>query len=541
MSDGGRKTILRGALVSFFGTGLSRVLGMAREMAIINVYGRGKLTDIFIMAFTIPSLFRRFVADEGLTGILIPAVTEVEKAEGEDVARQVAGGVLLGVTIASLVVIVLAALLAPEIVSVIASKYAGDDRALAIELTRWLMPFLLCVAWVSFAEGLLNQRDHFFLPKIAPGLVSAGIVVAALWAKQVDPISPDIFALVVGTLVGGVVHVLVCLPPLFSLWGWVGPSWVGTQHPKFQHFLREMGKVIAIGLFAQLNIIVLRTVALLLEDGALSSYHFATRVVDLAQGVVAIAVGSALLPTITRNVVDRNWDGFRDSFGFGVRLTSFGLLLAAAMLIAVAEPICSVIFLHGASTPDDVWRIAELLRAFVPYLLVVGGINLIKRAYYALDDRRTLLWIGGVGVGLTAVLGVALSLGEMPDSMRWLPGLPAGAGWGAVGLVWALNISCTAQLALYVLRLRGQVSGGAGIRSLMRPLSKMCVAAVPAGLVAWGVCSFGDWSAGPSFTKVLVLGLALGGGSVTYAAVAWVLRLGELRLAVDRVRARLGK
>jgi putative peptidoglycan lipid II flippase len=447
--------------------------------------------------------------------------------------------VLLGVTIASLVVIGLAVLFAPEIVAVMASKYAGDDRALAIELTRWLMPFLLCVAWVSFAEGLLNQRGHFFVPKLAPGLVSAGIVVAALWAKQFD--SPPVFALVVGTLVGGVVHVLVCLPPLFSLWGRVWPSWAGTGHPKFKYFLREMGKVIAIGLFAQLNIFVLRTVALFLEDGAVSWYWYANRVVDLAQGVVAIAVGSALLPTITRNVVDRNWDGFRDSFGFGVRLTSFGLLLAAAMLIAVAGPICSVLFLHGATTPDDVWRIAELLRAFVPYLLVVGGINLIKRAYYALDDRRTLLWVGGAGVGLTAVLGVGLSLGEMPDAMRWLPGLPAGAGWGAVGLIWALNISCAAQLALYVLRLRGQVSGGAGIRSLIGPISKMCVAAVPAGLVAWGICSFGDWSTGPSFTKVLVLGLALAGGSATYAAVAWGLRLRELRVAVDRIRARLGK
>jgi len=112
MSDAGRKTILRGAVVSFLGTGLSRVLGMAREMAIINVYGATKLTDIFFMAFTIPSIFRRFVADEGLTGILIPAVTEVEKAEGEAVARQVAGGVLLGVTIASLEVIGLAVLFA---------------------------------------------------------------------------------------------------------------------------------------------------------------------------------------------------------------------------------------------------------------------------------------------------------------------------------------------------------------------------------------------------------------------------------------------
>ena|GEM_PF-1246007 len=539
MSGAGRKTILRGAVSSFMGTGLSRVLGMAREVAISNVYGASKLTDIFFMAFTIPSIFRRFVADEGLTGILIPSVTSVEKEEGEAVARQIAGGILLGVTVASLLVIGFAVLFAPDIVSVMASKYTGDDRALAIELTRWLMPFLLCVAWVSFAEGLLNQRGHFFVPKLAPGLVSAGIVIAALWAKQME--TPPVFALVVGTLVGGLVHVLICLPPLFSLWGRVWPSFAGVRHPKFKHFLREMGKVVAIGVFAQLNIFVLRTVALFLEDGAVSWYWYANRVVDLAQGVVAIAVGSALLPAITKNVVDRNWDGFRDSFGFAVRLTSFGLLLAAAMLIAVAEPICSVLFLHGATTPDDVWRIAELLRAFVPYLLVVGGINLIKRAYYALDDRRTLLWIGGVGVGLTAVLGIGLSLGDMPESMRWLPGLPSGAGLGAIGLVWALNISCAVQFGLYVLRLRGQVVGGAGIRALFGPLGKMCLAALPAGGVAWLICTACDWTAGPALTKIVFLGLSIGVGSLTYAGVAWVLKLRELRVAVDRIRARLGR
>jgi hypothetical protein len=108
-------------------------------------------------------------------------------------------------------------------------------------------------------------------------------------------------------------------------------------------------------------------------------------------------------------------------------------------------------------------------------------------------------------------------------------------------LVWALNLSVAAQFALYVLLLRRQVEGGAGLYALVNPLGKMACAAVPAGFAAWGICSFGDWVEGPTLQNVLCLTAAFGGATAVYVAAAWALRLRELRVAVDRVRARLGR
>ena len=332
-TDSRQRRFVRAFLASVLGTGLSRVLGAVRDIVVAGHLGAGASSDAFFIAFTVPNVFRRFVADEGLTGALIPALSRADADADPHASVRLANTVFAALLLANLVLCVLGVALAEPLVLAFAWSWADDPAqlALATQLTRWMFPFLAMVSVVSFFEGLLNHRGHFFTPKVAPGLVSAGMVGALLvggnWTE--DPA----FALAVGVLVGGTLHVLINVPMVIRLWGPVGLAF-RFGDPRFRHVARELGKVIAIGVFAQVNLLVLRGLASTLQYGSVTCYWNANRVVDLAQGVIAVAIGSALLPNISQAVADAEWDRFRSDLVGAIRLAAF-LLLPAAMVIGV--------------------------------------------------------------------------------------------------------------------------------------------------------------------------------------------------------------
>ncbi|MDP6934692.1 MAG: lipid II flippase MurJ, partial [Myxococcota bacterium] len=202
------KKLFSGFQSSAAGTMLSRVAGAARDIAIANALGAGRVSDAFWIAFTVPSLFRRFVADEGLTGVMVPALSREESRADRESARKLAGAVLVALVLACVVICVLGIALAPALVRMCGWGMTRNPEQLelAISLTRWMMPFVVTVSLLSWCEGVLNLRDHYFLPKLAPALVNAGMVAAVLGLTGALG-SPE-RALVAGLLVGGVAQVL---------------------------------------------------------------------------------------------------------------------------------------------------------------------------------------------------------------------------------------------------------------------------------------------------------------------------------------------
>jgi putative peptidoglycan lipid II flippase len=520
VTERGRSSILGASVVSAFGTGLSRVLGAVRDIAIGHVFGAGRASDAFWMAWTIPSLFRRFVADEGLTGALIPGVAKAEQEIDTGEARRLANGALLALLVAGALICVGGMLGAPWLVRLIAPGFAGDPGKLqlTVTLTRWLFPFVVFVSLVSYCEGLLNFRGHFFVPKVAPGIVSGCIAAAALFLA--GGFAEPVFALVVGVLVGGLTHLLVCIPPLVMRWGMPVPSLRGMRGPRFRFFLGEMGKVAAIGIIAQLNVVLLRVLASFLEEGSMTHYWYANRLVDLTQGTIAVAVSSALLPAVARDAAARDWDRFRENFGEAVRLAALVLLPVAFLLVGLARPIVSVLFLHGEFSAVAASRTAATLQLLVPFMVALGGINIVKKAYFALDDRTTLLVVGAIGLGFTGVAGYLLS-----------------SRIGVEGLGLALSISGIAQLLAYLAILRVKMGERLGLASLVVPLLKLLAASLPAALGAVWVGGYGDWGKGPAdlgnWFFLFAAGLL---AAATYLAVAWSLGVKEIREVPRRIR-----
>lgn len=520
MSRPRRSAFLAAVLASATGTGISRILGAVRDHVVARVLGAGAMSDAFWMAFTIPNTFRRFVADEGLTGALVPAVAQAEADDGAAAAKLLADSVLSALILANIALVAVGVLGAEPLVRLVAGGFADDpdQLALTVSLTRWLFPFVATVSMVSWMEGLLNHRGHFFTPKVAPAVVNIGFIVGALVLG--DAMGSPVWGLVAGVLLGGVGHVLVCLPPLIRLWG--APRLAtafGTA--RFRRVMTELGKVVVIGLSAQVNLLVIRYYASFCAVGSVTWFWNANRLVDLAQGVVAVAVGSALLPTASQAVAAADWDRLRYDLAQAVRLAAYVLIPAAVTLLAFAEPVTSIVFRSGAYAWSDVLQTATTLRVLVPFMLAVAGIQILKKAYFAFDDRNTLLAVGAIGVVLTAALASALT-GEH----------------GVQGLGVALSASTIGQLILYIGLLRRHIPPGQA-PALGGALFRMALASLPVGGWLWFVAGLGDWSEG--LANLADLGLLFGGiglAAVAYVGGTWLLGVEETTAVVGRLARR---
>jgi putative peptidoglycan lipid II flippase len=237
---------------------------------------------------------------------------------------------------------------------------------------------------------------------------------------------------------------------------------------------------------------------------------------------VAVGVGSALLPVISKDAAARSWDEFRAHLAEAVHLVALVMLPAAALLVGLAPSIVSILFRHGAFDAGAAARTSATLQMLVPFMLALAGINIVKKAFFALDDRTSLLVVGVIGLVLTAGLGY-----------------PLATRLGVQGLGLALSLSATLQLLVYLMILRRKMGTRLGLRALVVPLLKLLAAAIPAAALAVLICRAGAWDRGPAsvanWILLLVAGLVAG---ATYVGVAWFLDIEELRALVRRIRGR---
>ena len=334
-----------------------------------------------------------------------------------------------------------------------APSFTGEQFELTVSLSQVLFPFVIFVSILSWIETLVNLREHYFWPKIAPAMVSICVVGAALFMRSGDPMD-IVWAISYATIVGGMLQLVVCLPALKRLWGIIPPSFSGFSNPRFKNLLGEMGKVALIGIAAKINVIVLRYLASSLEEGAMTQYWNATRLVDFAQGIIAVGIASVLLPKIVEAVENKDGDAFRENFSGASRLAGALLIPFAAFLIFFSEPFVAILLRHGRYTWADVQHTATAVQLLAPFMLAIGGINIVRKPFYALNKREVLLGVGITGVGLTFALGSWLCPMYGVNGWRrryhyrpsfncwhtcWLFGAMSPEGWGSLHSVSILS------------------------------------------------------------------------------------------------------
>ena len=324
----------------------SRVLGFVRDMVMARAFGAGPVTDAFFVAFRIPNLLRRLLAEGALSTAIIPVFTEyLERAGRAEFGRMVRA--VTGVAIVVLCVVSgLGMLLAPWIVRVMAPGWADDPEliGLAGRLTTLMFPYLLLVGLAALAMGALNAQHRFFTAALGPAVLNVAMILSVLFLA--GRMSPPVFSLAVGVLVGGAGQLFVQLPELARMGVPLRPS-AEWSHPAVRLIAVRLWPAVFALAAVQVTVLVNTLLASLLPEGTVSYLYYADRVMEFPLGVFGIALATAAMPSMAGQAARGEHRALVDTLGFSLRLSAFVALPAAVALVALGHPIVRLLFERG--------------------------------------------------------------------------------------------------------------------------------------------------------------------------------------------------
>ncbi|MGD2144004.1 MAG: murein biosynthesis integral membrane protein MurJ [Anaerolineae bacterium] len=494
---------------------LSRLLGLGRQMIIGALFGTGGALDAYLAANRITETVFLIVAGGALGSALIPTFADHLAKEDHAGAWRLASSVINLALIVMTVVTGLIALCAPRLVrTVIAPGFAPSLQTLTVRLLRLMLVTPIVFAVSGVVMGALNAYQHFLLPALAPSIYNLSIIAGAV------ALGPrlGVRGMAIGVVAGSVLHLLIQVPQLLRY----GARYVlalGLDDPSVGEVGRLMAPRVLGTAVSQLNLVVNNSLATGMGEGAVSALNYAWMLMLLPQGVFAQAVGTAAFPTFAEQAARGEREEMRRALSSTLRGILFLSLPATIGLIALGQPLVSLFFERGAFEAGSTRAVAWALTFFALGLVGHAGLEIVARAFYALHDTFTPVWVGGLAVGLN----VALSL-TLPTAFSTAR-LPAFGG-----LALANSIATLLEFALLLVLVRGRLSGIQGGR-MRRAIVKSGLAALAMGAALM------TWRAALPNAGSLIRG---GGGVVlgltVYLVTALLLRAEELRAITTLVR-----
>ncbi|MBI5835725.1 MAG: murein biosynthesis integral membrane protein MurJ [Candidatus Eisenbacteria bacterium] len=504
-------------------TFLSRILGLVREQVLAALFGAGLATDAFNVAFRIPNLLRDLFAEGALSASFVPTLTGyVAKGERREAFR-LTSLVLNGLGVVLLGICAVMILFADPLVHLFAPGFGAvaGKLELTTSLTRWMIPFLLLIAWAAAVMGVLNAHERFFLPAAAPmalnvGMIAGGVglVPVARWLGY-EPI----YGMAWGVLLGGLGQWLVQLPSLHRI-GYRHRWEVDFTHPGVR---RMMGLMLpaTVGLAAtQVNLLVNTVIASLLVQGSVSWLSYAFRLMQLPIGIFGVSVATVTLPAVSRAAALGDMDGFARKLTGGLRLAFFLTLPATAWLVTLAPQIIGLLYQRGRFHAHDTAMTSQALWCYGVGLFAYAAVKVLVPAFYALGETRVPVRASFLAVGANIVLNLLLMHPLQHRGLALSTSATMIVNFGA--LLWAM------RRRLPQLRV-GELAGH---------FSRVALASAVFAAGAWGALQ-GLLRVFPGHAfheHVVVLALASLAGTTGYVAAAAVLQVEELGTVLGLVR-----
>ena len=508
-----------------FATGLSRLLGLAREVVAARYFGVTGVMSAFTIAFQVPNLLRALVADSALQGAFVPVFTELlEKGERKEAFR-VASSLFFLICLVLGAITALFVIFAEPIMSLFAPGF--DDQPalqdLTVNLARLMFPIVVLLALSGLVVGMLNSFEHFSVPALAPVAWNAVIIAALIGLVPVLPEDDEIYAYAIGILAGTVVQFLLPLPWLRGRGGHLTLR-LDWRDERVRRVLALMLPVtIALGLI-NLSLAINSLFGTLVSDEAPAAIDKAFRIYQLPQGLFSISIATVLFPTLARFAARGARDDLRRTMANGVRQISLLLIPSAVLMAVLAEPITRLVYQRGVFDAAATELTSTALVWWSISLPFQGVSLLFSRTFFSLQRPWATTALSGVNLLVNAGLAAALYG-------------PFGIAGIVIGTVAGTMVMCVAQGWV----LRGELGGVEAGRTLAGAL-RMLIGAALLGGAAYGVWYGLDEALGRAFLAqlVAVLGAILTGFAV-YAAAVWALRVPEARqiwrLLVSRGRA----
>ena len=478
---------------------LSRVFGFVRDILTAAILGAGPVADAFFVAQRLPNLFRSLFAEGAFSAAFVPLASGALTEGGEPALREFAEEAFAVLFAVLLVFVLLGEIFMPWVMAVVAPGFAAEPGKfdLVIELTRITFPYLLFISLTALQAGVLNAVDRFAAAAATPVFLNLFLIAALLlmwrfgwhqghalaWAVSLAGVAQ--FVWLMGSCAKARVRLRLRLPRLT---------------PRVHETLRIMGPGVLGAGVTQINLVVSTALASLLPGGSVSYLYYADRLNQLPLGVVGIAIGTAILPPLSRQVRTGDAAGAAQTQNRGVELALLLTLPAAAALVVLAQPILAILFQRGAFGPEETAATAAALAAYAVGLPAFVLVKVLAPGFYAHHDTAT-----PVKVAIAAVLlnfGLTLGLMQFLAHVGNALALSA-AGWmQALVLLWLLrrhgHFRLDGRARGNIPKIAAAAAGMAAALVLLRLLLAPALAGPEAGrllalagLVAAGIVLFG--------------------------------------------------
>lgn len=476
-AGGKGRSLLRSAGVVSLMTMLSRVLGLVRDVVIANVFGASAATDAFFVAFKIPNFLRRLFAEGAFSQAFVPVLAEY-KVKGpheavKDLVDRVAGRlgfVLLLVTLAGMVA-------APLIIALFAPGFIGTPKFdAAADMLRITFPYLLLISLTAFAGGILNTYGRFGVPAFTPVLLNLSMIGAGLFLTSYMPAGREIEALAWGVFVAGLLQLAFQLPWLARINLLPRPR-KAEGHEGVRRILSLMAPAVFGVSVTQINLLLDTVIASFLITGSVTWLYTAERLTELPLGVIGIAIGTVILPSLSEKHADKTPEAFNRTLDWALRVTLLVGLPSALAIGLMAMPLMQAIFQHGDFKAHDAAMASMALQAYALGIMCFMLVKVLAPGYFARQDMKTPVTYGI----RTLVANMALNL--------LLVGTLHLTGWAPLHVGLALASSLAAVLNVWWLygglRRQGAYTPAPGWR---RFWGQLAGANAAMGLLVWWLC-----------------------------------------------------
>ncbi|PKM30508.1 MAG: murein biosynthesis integral membrane protein MurJ [Gammaproteobacteria bacterium HGW-Gammaproteobacteria-11] len=506
-------TLLRSGLVVSIMTLLSRVLGLARDVVVASYFGSKSEADAFFIAFKIPNFLRRLFAEGAFAQAFVPVLSEYRTkrslAEVKELVDRVTGS--LGIVLVAITAVGVAG--APLIITLFAPGFHGDEAklSLATDMLRITFPYLLLISLTALCGSILNSYGRFAVPAFTPVLLNLCMIGATV--LMTPYFDQPIMALAWGVFIAGLVQLLFQLPFLAQI------KLLPIPRPDRKHEgVKRIMTLMIPALFgvsvSQINLLLDTVLASFLETGSISWLYYADRLSELPLGAFGIAIGTVILPALSRQHASEDPKAFSATLDWAIRMVMLVGVPAALALLLLAEPLIATLFHYGAMTERDVSQAAAALRAYSVGVMIFMLIKVLAPGYFARQDTKTPVKIAIICMAVNMLLNLILI-------------------WplAHVGLALATSIAAVLNAALlwWGLRKIGVYQAQPGWLMFGFRLGAACLAM--ALVILWLVPSVDQWFAWGWQNKVWEMSLLVVAGIGVFVAtlVATGMRLRHLR------------
>lgn len=369
-------------------TMISRILGFVRDTIIARIFGAGMATDAFFVAFKLPNLLRRIFAEGAFSQAFVPILAEYKLRRTEDETRQFLSNISAALSLILLIVTFIGIITAPVVIWISAPGFSINAKKfeLTVHLLRITFPYILFISLSSLVGSILNTWNKFLIPAFTPTFLNISFIFCSLFLSPY--FNPKILALGWAVFIGGIIQLAYQLPYLkkIGMLTWPRLNW---KNSAVWRVIKQMGPAIFGVSISQISLVINTIFASFLVSGSVSWMYYADRLMEFPTGVLGVALGTILLPSLSKHAADIDEQAFSNLLDWGIRLSLLLAVPSAVGLAVLSMPLIATLFMYGKFDIHDALMTQQALIAYSIGLLGLILVKVLAPGFYARQNIKT--------------------------------------------------------------------------------------------------------------------------------------------------------